>query len=138
MESADVERQMQNTPYTIFSKTQKRWIVLCIAFAAMFSPLSSFIYYPAIHSLAADLHTSVENVNLSITVYMIVSGITPAMLGDAADQIGRRPIYTFAFLIYFFANVGLALQQSYPALLILRMIQSIGSSGTYIYRNIKT
>jgi predicted MFS family arabinose efflux permease len=85
-ETLDVEQQngdsgLQNIPYSIFSKTQKCWIVLCIVFAGMFSPLSSFIYYPAIHSLATDLHTSVEAVNLSITVYMIVSGITPSILG---------------------------------------------------------
>ncbi len=95
----------------------------------MFSPLSSFIYYPATHALAKDLNTSVEAINISITTYMIVSAITPTLLGDAADQIGRRPIYIFAFVVYFAANVGLALQNSYPALLILRMIQSVGSSG---------
>jgi MFS family permease len=60
---------------------------------------------------------------------MIVSGITPSVLGDAADQVGRRPIYIFAFVVYFAANIGLALQDSYPALLVLRMVQSVGSSG---------
>ena len=133
-ELAGIERQtdgssLQNAPYSTFSKLQKRWIVLCIAVAGMFSPLSSFIYYPAVHSLATDLRTSIETINLSITVYMIVSGITPSLLGDAADQIGRRPVYIFAFVIYFFANIGLALQQSYAALLVLRMMQSLGSSG---------
>jgi hypothetical protein len=122
----------QNIQYSIFSKTQKRWIVLLVAFAGMFSPLSSFIYYPATHALAADLHTSIEAINLSITTYMIVSGITPSILGDAADQIGRRPVYIFAFVVYFAANIGLALQNSYPALLVLRMVQSVGSSGDHI------
>ena len=117
-------------PYTIFSKAQKRWIVLIVAFAGMFSPLSSFIYYPAINALANGLHTSVEAINLSITSYMVVSGVVPSLLGNAADQIGRRPIYIFAFIVYFIANVGLALQNSFPALLMLRMIQSAGSSGT--------
>jgi hypothetical protein len=122
----------QDIQYSIFSKTQKRWIVFLAAFAGMFSPLSSFIYYPAIHQLATDLHTTIEAINLSITTYMIVSGITPSILGDAADQIGRRPIYVFAFVVYFAANVGLALQNSYPALLVLRMVQSVGSSGDHI------
>jgi hypothetical protein len=122
----------QNVQYSIFSKTQKRWIVLLVAFAGMFSPLSSFIYYPATHALATDLHTSIEAINLSITTYMIVSGITPSILGDAADQIGRRPVYIFAFVVYFAANIGLALQNSYPALLVLRMVQSVGSSGGQI------
>lgn len=125
------DASLQNVPYSIFTRAQKRWIVLCIAFAGMFSPLSSFIYYPAINSLAMDLGTSIEAVNLSITTYMIVSGITPSILGDAADQIGRRPAYVFAFSLYIVANIGLALQKSYPALLVLRMIQSVGSSGAY-------
>jgi MFS family permease len=139
-------RPIPSTAYSVFSKTQKRWIVFIIAFAGMFSPLSSFIYYPAIHALATDLHTSIGAINLSITTYMIVSGITPSLLGDAADQVGRRPIYNFAFAVYLAANIGLALQRSYPALLVLRMIQSIGSSGTndlrhwccilnYVYRD---
>ena len=118
------------TPYTAFSKASKRWIVLIVAFAGMFSPLSSFIYYPAINSLASGLQTSVEAINLSITSYMIVSGILPSILGNAADQVGRKPVYIFAFIVYFIANLGLALQNSFPALLVLRMIQSAGSSGT--------
>ena len=119
----------EEAPYTVFEKTRKRWIVLIVAFAGMFSPLSSFIYYPAINALATGLHTSVEAINLSITSYMVVSGILPSILGDAADRIGRRPVYIFAFVVYFSANLGLALQDSFPALLVLRMLQSMGSSG---------
>ena len=87
------------------------------------------MYYPAINALASSLHTSVEAINLTITSYMVVSGITPSILGGTADQIGRRPIYIFSFLVYFAANIGLSLQHSFPALLILRMVQSVGSSG---------
>lgn len=35
-----------------------------------------------------------------------------------------------AFTIYLGANIGLALQRNYAALLVLRMLQSGGSSGT--------
>ncbi|KJK65957.1 EcCSAthCS-perlike [Aspergillus parasiticus SU-1] len=47
-----------------------------------------------------------------------------------ADQAGRRPAYILCFLIYIISNIALALQHSYPALLVLRAIQSSGSSGT--------
>ena len=115
--------------YSEFTKAQKRWIILLVAFAGMFSPLSSSIYYPAIHTIALDLRVTITLVNLTVTSYMIVSGITPAIVGDLADMTGRRPIYLATFLIYFAANVGLALQRSYPALLVLRMLQSAGGSG---------
>lgn len=43
---------------------------------------------------------------------------------------GRRPAYTVCFVIYIAANIGLALQNSYAALFVLRCLQSTGSSAT--------
>lgn len=100
-----------NAPYSGFTNLQRKQIALLVAFAAMFSPLSSFIYYPCIDSMAKDLGVTVELVNLTITSYMIVSGIAPAVIGDFADMVGRRPIYVITFTIYFAANVGLATQR---------------------------
>ncbi|CAN9174353.1 hypothetical protein AA0119_g6600 [Alternaria tenuissima] len=117
-------------PYSIFTRGEKRWIVFLVAYAGLFSPLSSFIYYPALYNLAHDLKITLTMANLSITTYMLVSGIAPSILGDMADTMGRRPLFLLAILIYTIANVGLAVQRSYPALLILRMLQSAGSSGT--------
>lgn len=116
-------------PYSTFTKTQKRLIVFLVAFAGMFSPLSSFIYYPAVTSLSKDLHVSIELINLTITSYMVVSGIAPAVIGDMADMAGRRWVYISTMSIYCAANVGLALQRSWSALLVLRIVQSVGSSG---------
>jgi hypothetical protein len=120
-------------PFSIFPRAQKRWIIFLIAFAGMFSPMSSFIYYPAISSIAEDLGVSVESVNLTVTSYMIVSGIVPAIMGNLADTLGRRPVYMVVISVYILANVGLAIQQSFPALFALRMLQSAGSSGWFFF-----
>lgn len=61
---------------------------------------------------------------------MVVSGVVPSLIGTAADTLGRQPIYALALTIYLVANIGLAAQRSFPALLVLRMLQSAGSSGT--------
>jgi MFS family permease len=119
----------ESAPYSIFTQNQKCGIVLLVAFAAVFSPLSSFIYYPARNALAQDLHVSLNKIDLSITSYMVVSGVVPALVGGMADKFGRRPVYLLIFTIYVIANIGLACQKSYPALLVLRMVQSAGSSG---------
>ena len=116
--------------YTIFTKNQRLGIVLLVALASVYSPLSSFIYYPALTAVANDLHTTLSKVNLTITSYMVVSGVAPMILGGIADQLGRRPVYLLAFSMYVLANLGLALQTSYPALLLLRMLQSAGGSAT--------
>lgn len=51
-------------------------------------------------------------------------------IGDFADKAGRRPAYIVCFTIYIAANIGLALQNSYAALFVLRCLQSAGSSTT--------
>ncbi|KAI1155919.1 major facilitator superfamily transporter [Nemania diffusa] len=116
--------------FSVFTPLEKRWILFLTGFAGAFSPLSSFIFYPAIVPIASGLGVTVGLLNLAITTYMVVSGIVPSILGNAADKIGRRPVYILALFIYFVANIGLAVQNSYPALLVLRMVQSAGVSGT--------
>ena len=115
--------------YSTFSNKAKRGIVLLVALAGFFSPLSANIYFPALEYIASDLHVSLELMNLTITAYLVCQGLVPFMVGDLADRLGRRPIYLAIFVIYLAANLGLALQKSYSALLILRILQSSGSSG---------
>lgn len=117
--------------YSTFSRSQKRCVIFLVAFAASFSTLSSFIYFPAITPLANSLHTTLGKINLSVTSYMIVSAVIPSIVGNAADTCGRRPLFLLTLAIYFVANIGLAVQNSFPALLTLRMLQSAGISGKH-------
>ena len=59
-----------------------------------------------------------------------MQGIAPMIVATVSDEAGRRPAYLMCFLLYTAANLGLALQDSFPALLGLRLLQSAGSSGT--------
>ncbi|KAL6234825.1 hypothetical protein BDW75DRAFT_251286 [Aspergillus navahoensis] len=116
--------------YSAFSNDQKRLIVTMVTLASFFSPLSGQIHYPVMPALVKNYHLSNALINLTITTYMILQGLAPTFMGTFADACGRRPAYIFAFVIYTAANIGLALQNSYPALLVLRCLQSAGSSGT--------
>ena len=52
------------------------------------------------------------------------------MIAGFSDTAGRRPAYIYCFIVYIASNIGLALQRNYAALLVLRCLQSAGSSGT--------
>lgn len=99
------------------------------AWAAFFSPLSGNIYYPALNSLANDFGTSSSKINLTLTVYQIFQALSPTLFGDLADMCGRRPAYLLGFTLYIAANIGLALVTSFAGLMVLRCLQSAGSSG---------
>ncbi|KAK7998230.1 hypothetical protein PG989_006270 [Apiospora arundinis] len=116
--------------YSVFTTWQKRAIVLGAAAGAFFSPLTAQIYFPALGLLAKDLNVSLTQINLTVTTYMIFQGITPMFIGSFADATGRRPAYLICFVIYIGANIGCALAPNYAALLVLRMLQSAGSSTT--------
>ncbi|KAF2878445.1 major facilitator superfamily domain-containing protein [Massariosphaeria phaeospora] len=134
-ENTDIEKAKSHAtsvhiPHTIFSLNEIRFMVFILTFAAIFSPISSTIYYPALGSVAEELQVSDTLVNLTITTFMIFQGLAPAFIGAFADAEGRRPAYLICFLVYIAANIGLALQSNYAALLVLRCVQSSGSSGT--------
>ncbi|KAI1362045.1 major facilitator superfamily domain-containing protein [Xylaria arbuscula] len=116
--------------YSVFTKTEKRAIVLAAAAGAFFSPLSAQIYFPALETLSKDLHISINEVNLTVTTYMIVQAIAPMFVGSLADSAGRRPAYILCFIIYIAACIGCALAPNYAALLVLRALQAAGSSAT--------
>ncbi|ODA77697.1 hypothetical protein RJ55_06299 [Drechmeria coniospora] len=101
-----------------------------VTIASIMSPMTANIYYPALDDVAQGLHVSVALINLTLTTYMVFQGLSPTIFGDFGDMAGRRPAFILAFTIYLVANVGLALQRDYAALMILRCLQSAGSSGT--------
>ena len=121
--------------YSVFGIHQKRYIIFMAAFAGFFSSLSANMYFPTLNSLAAALHVSDELIALTLTSYMIFRGLAPTIYGDLSEMIGRRPVYILGFVIFIAANVGLALLKSYPALFILRCLQSTGSSGAVALGN---
>ncbi|GAP86986.1 putative dityrosine transporter [Rosellinia necatrix] len=134
-QAADIEpaseRQITlGAKYSIFTTVEKRGIVFAAAAGAFFSPLSAQIYFPALDALSRDLGVTVTEVNLTVTTYMIVQAIAPMFVGSLADSAGRRPAFILCFIIYIAACVGCALAPDYAALLVLRALQSAGSSST--------
>ncbi|KAI0977524.1 multidrug resistance protein [Xylaria arbuscula] len=118
-------------PYSAFTRVEKFCIVALVSFAAWFSTLSSFIYYPALQPLSEDLSVSVDDINLTITTYMAVATVAPTLVGDAADILGRRPVYILTLSLYIGANVAIAATRSFHALLGLRVLQALAISGTF-------
>jgi multidrug resistance protein len=129
------EASLPPPPYSVFSAWEKRFIVFMVSVASFFSPVSANIYFPALNSLAEEYRVSTTLINLTITMYMIFQGLAPSLTGSLSDSIGRRPIYVLCFVIYIGANIGLALQHQFAALMVLRCLQSSGSSGTIALGN---
>ncbi|KAI0653268.1 MFS general substrate transporter [Cubamyces menziesii] len=119
-------------PYSVFTRSEKWFIVAVTGFAAMFSPLTTNIYFPAIPTIAAAFHKSVELINLTVTVYMVLQGISPMFWGTLSDRWGRRPMFIGCMVVLTLSCVGLALvpTNAYWLLMLLRCLQAAGSAST--------
>ncbi|TFB01532.1 putative transporter AQR1, partial [Trichoderma ghanense] len=119
-------------PYTIFSKAQLRRLQLLLGIATITSPLTATIYFPLLPLLREQFHASAQAINLTLTLYIIFQALSPALFGPLSDSLGRRPFFLLTLGLYVIANIGLAVNTSnYAVLLVLRAIQSLGASAAY-------
>jgi MFS family permease len=130
-----LSRVSTGPPYTIFTSKEKTLIVALGAIGALLSPLTANIYYPALVDLAHDLSVSYNDINLSITVYLIFQGIAPTFTASIADAKDRRPAYVLCLTFYLTTNINLSLHNSYTDLMVLRYLQNSSSSGMVTFGN---
>lgn len=117
--------------YTVFSPHTRRFLVVFLGVVMILSTLTATIYFPLIPMLSRQLSVSIQAINLTVTVYVLFQALSPAVLASLADSFGRRPVLLGVILIYASATLGLVINPySYPALLVLRALQSIGGSAT--------
>lgn len=124
------ESESASVPYTVFTRRHKRILTFVLTLACIASPLTATIYLPLLPILETQYHASSQAVNLTISFYVIVQSVTPALFAPFSDTLGRRPISLLTYLIYAAASLGLALNKSnYVALLLLRGLQALGASA---------
>lgn len=124
--------QSSHTPYTAFTRNQRRLLALLLGLATITSPLTATIYFPLLPLLRAHFNTSSQAINLTITIYIVFQALSPAIFGPLSDSLGRGPVYLITLSLYVIGNLGLALNKtSFSALLVLRALQSLGASAAY-------
>ncbi|KAL9581456.1 MAG: hypothetical protein Q9212_003891 [Teloschistes hypoglaucus] len=129
-ENAYATPPVQPIPYTIFTSSHRRVITLILILTMLASPLTATIYLPLLPLLAAHFHVSLQAINLTLTLYIVFQALSPLLFATASDTFGRRPIYLVTFFVYALSSLGLALnRKSYPGLLALRALQSLGASA---------
>ncbi|KAI1364368.1 major facilitator superfamily domain-containing protein [Xylaria arbuscula] len=124
------EGSTQEFPHSVFSDAMIIYLTYLLGYLALASSLTATIYFPIIDLLSERYHTSVQAINLTITLYVILQGIAQSFFSPLSDTFGRRPVFLITFTIYLLAGVGLvANTTSYAALIVLRGLQSVGGSA---------
>jgi MFS family permease len=117
--------------FTTFTPRQKLLLTVLLFPANLASPLSATAYVPLLLLLSKLFSTSLEAINLTVTIYVVLQAISPSLFAPYADVHGRRPVLLLTYCLYTIASLGLAINDtnSYAGLLVLRGLQSLGASA---------
>ncbi|KAF8516742.1 major facilitator superfamily domain-containing protein [Hysterangium stoloniferum] len=126
------EGEIPEPVFSIFSLGEKWAIIALASVAGLFSTFTANSYFPAIQAIADAFHTSVERINITVTIYMVFQGISPMLWGTLSDRFGRRPLFIICLALLSVSCVGIALTptNAYWLLLVLRCFQAMGSAST--------
>jgi len=101
-------------------------IILILGSLATISPFSIDMYLPGFPAIAEDLNTSIEQVQLSLTSYLVGISLGQLLYGPLLDRYGRKtPLYA-GLVVYLLASLACAFTNSVESLIAMRFVQAIG------------
>ncbi|KAI7902729.1 major facilitator superfamily domain-containing protein [Cokeromyces recurvatus] len=111
------------------SRTMKGIMLVGISLCASTSGFSSTIYFPGLPDVTVDLHAPSIATTLTAALFVLAMGITPIFWASASDhfQMRRFPLM-LSILIFGASSIGCAFVNNIWALIVLRCVQSVGSS----------
>jgi DHA1 family bicyclomycin/chloramphenicol resistance-like MFS transporter len=130
-----MQKKMESNNMSIFmvgrnsmSARQKYFfiIILILGALATISPFSIDMYLPGFPAIANDLNTTIDQVQLSLTAYLVGIAIGQILYGPLLDRFGRKnPLYV-GLSVYVLASIGCAFTQSVGSLVVMRLLQALG------------
>ena len=112
-------------PSTNRTKQQNFFLIFILGLLDTIGPFSIDMYLPAFPEIADDLHTTVQNVSLSVSTYFLGFAAGQILYGPLLDRFGRkRPLY-IGLSFYIVATLMCGLSNSINVFLVMRFFQAL-------------
>jgi EmrB/QacA subfamily drug resistance transporter len=89
----------------------------------------STIVSVALHSLAADLHASVDTIQWVTTGYLLALGVTVPVVGWLQRRVGGKRLWMAALVVFLIGSILCSLAWDAPSLIAFRVVQGIGGGA---------
>jgi DHA1 family bicyclomycin/chloramphenicol resistance-like MFS transporter len=107
--------------------TRKFKLILVLGLLSAIGPFSIDMYLPGFPAIAADLHTTVAKISLSLSSFFIGISFGQMLYGPLLDRFGRKKPLYIGLSVYILASIGCAFATSADQLIWLRLLQALGS-----------
>ena len=99
-----------------------------LAAAVALGPLAVDLYLPALPAIGRALGARPDQVQLTLSTYMLGFSLAQLMVGPLSDRFGRKPVMLFGLLAFALASLACMLAQSIETLLLARFFQALGAA----------
>lgn len=107
-------------------------LIVLLGSLTVLGPFSIDMYLPGFPAIAQDLHTTAAKVSLSLSGYFVGISLGQLLYGPLLDRFGRKPPLYVGLIIYILASAGCAMVTSIEGLILMRIIQAIGSCAAAV------
>ena len=90
-------------------------------------PISTDLYLPSLPGLADEFDTGVDDVQLTLSVFLVGLAVAQLVYGPMSDRFGRRPVLLLGLAIYVAASLACMLSPSILMLIAARFVQAVGA-----------
>ena len=105
---------------------------LVLGLMSLIGPFAMDMFLPAMPQIAADLASSPQMVQGTITFYLAAFGAAQLIWGPMADQMGRKPPLYAALAIFALGSVLAIFAPTAPMLIAARMVQGLGAAALMV------
>ncbi|QJW89682.1 multidrug effflux MFS transporter [Spirosoma taeanense] len=114
------------------SKKTYFFLILILGSLTALGPFSIDMYLPGFPAIANDLHTTAAKVSLSLSGFFIGISVGQLLYGPLLDRFGRKKPLYIGLIVYILASAGCAFTDSIDGLIVMRVIQAIGSCAAAV------
>lgn len=107
-------------------------LILILGSLTALGPFSIDMYLPAFPVIAKDLHTSTEQVAISLSSFFIGISLGQLLYGPLLDRFGRKKPLCLGLGLYILASLGCVFVTSLEQLIVLRAVQALGSCAAAV------
>jgi len=105
------------------------YITAIIAAMVAIGPISTDMYLPAFPVLITYFDTGIEQVQFTLSIFLIGFAAAQLLYGPLSDRYGRKPALLSGMVLFLLSTIGIVFVDNIEMLIALRFFQALGGSA---------
>jgi DHA1 family bicyclomycin/chloramphenicol resistance-like MFS transporter len=107
-------------------------LTILLGLLSAIGPFSTDMYVPSLPGISTAFDATTQQVQLTISSYLIGFALGQIVYGPLSDRYGRKPILVGAVLLYCITTLLCTISTSIDMLIVLRLLQAFGGCGAIV------